>query len=164
MITLRKLKEKDIPFMAEWMSDKETKKIFQNDFMSMTEEEIRSFINNSFSKNHKHFAIVDDFDDEYLGTISLKNIDYINMNAEYAISSRKKTRGTGINSIATIKILEYAFGELKLKRVYLNVLTSNERAKKFYLKNGFLYEGTFKKHIKINGLYQDLEWYGKVNE
>ena len=42
-----------------------------------------------------------DQDDEYLGTISLKNIDLKNKNAEYAISTRKKARGTGANQQAT---------------------------------------------------------------
>lgn len=90
MIKIRKLEEKDIKFMLEWMHDYETLSIFQNDFLSVDENTAKQFINNSFSNVEQHFAIVDDDDDEYLGTISLKNINEKNKNAEYAISTRKK--------------------------------------------------------------------------
>ena len=163
MIKLRKLEKKDIPFMLEWMHDIENEKIFQNDFYSMNEKKCEEFIKNSFTTDNQHFAIVNDLDDEYLGTISLKNINYKNMNAEYAISTRKKIRGTGCALSATKTIIKYGFDELRLNKIYLNVLTSNERAKCFYKKVGFQYEGTFKKHILINNKYEDLEWYGIID-
>lgn len=39
----------------------------------MTLEKVKKFIENSFNEENKHFAIVNS-SDEYLGTISLKNI------------------------------------------------------------------------------------------
>lgn len=164
MIVLRKLKLKDIPYMLEWMHDEETNTMFQNDFISVDEEQAKKFIECSFTLENKHFAIVDDVYDEYLGTISLKNIDYKHKNAEYAISTRKKARGTGQNLVATRLLIKYAFDELKLHKIYLNVLANNKRAIKFYLKSGFSYEGTFKEHLYINGVYCDLDWYGVTNE
>ena len=121
MIKLRRLEMKDIKYMLEWMNYDETKLLFKNDFSLVNEQMAKLFIQNSFTKKNKHFAIVDDVNDEYLGTISLKKIDTNNKNAEYAISTRKKARGTGANLIATKLLLEYAFDELKLHKVYLNV-------------------------------------------
>lgn len=164
MKNLRKLELKDIPFMLEWMCDDECKNIFQKDFNSIREEQLKDFIENSFSSCNQNFAIIDEEDNEYLGTISLKNIDYKNRNAEYAISTRKKCRGTGINTEATKQLLNYAFNELHLNKVYLNVLSNNIRAISFYKKIGFKYEGTAKSHILINNNYMDLEWYGIINE
>lgn len=164
MIKLRKLDLKDAPFMLEWMHDEESKLIFQNDFASMTEEKVVNFISNSNDEKNKHFAIVDDKDDEYLGTISLKNIDMKNKNAEYAISTRKKARGIGCNKIATELMIKYGFEELGLHKIYLNVLSTNTRAIKFYKKCGFVYEGTFKDYLLINGEFKNLEWYGIINE
>lgn len=164
MIKIRKLKSKDIPYMLEWMHDNDTKKIFQTDFSSIGVSDIENFISNSFTENNHHFAIIDDKDDEYLGTISLKNIDYKNRNAEYAISTRKKVQGTGVNKEATFIILKYAFNELNLNKIYLNVLSTNIRAKKFYIKCGFTYEGTQKKQLLIENEYHDLEWYGILNK
>ena len=119
----------------------------------------KKFVEDSFREDQQHFAIVDDQDDEYLGTISLKNIDLKNKNAEYAISTRKKARGTGANQKATESLLKYGFDKLQLHRIYLNVLSSNKRAISFYIKCGFIYEGKFKDHLFIDDRYQDLEWY-----
>lgn len=164
MIKIRKLAEKDVPFMLEWMHDEESKSIFQAPFDAMTEEDVLKFVNNSFDDDNQHFAIVDDKDDEYLGTISLKNIDYKNKNAEYAISTRKKARGSGCNSVASHLLLTYAFDNLGLNRVYLCVLSSNVRAQKFYEKIGFIYEGKFKNHLYQNGEFKDLLWYGVLKD
>lgn len=105
MITLRKLQLKDVPLMLEWMHDEEAKHIFQNNFAEIDDVAAKKFVENSFREDQQHFAIVDDQDDEYLGTISLKNIDLKNKNAEYAISTRKKAIASGPNKISTINIV-----------------------------------------------------------
>ncbi len=161
MIRLRRLEIKDAPLMLEWMHSEESKSIFQNDFYHITLKQAEEFINSSFNDKNKHFAIVDDTD-EYLGTISLKNIDLKNMNAEYAISIREKARGKNISKAATEMLIDYGFQELNLNRIYLCVLSTNKRAKRFYEKMNFQYEGTFKKHLKVSGEFVDLLWFGLV--
>ncbi len=154
---LRKLLDKDADKMLEWMHDETVNQNFRFDFAGMTKERALNFIANSFTEENQHFAIVDD-SDEYLGTISLKNISTVDKNAEYAIVVRKSFWGTGVAKKATDEILKYAFENLKLHRVYLNVLDENIRANKFYQKYGFIYEGQFKQHlnlkVKIGGGYK----------
>ena len=76
MVKLRKLEEKDIPYMIEWMSDENLTKYLKNNFSRIANVETqKEFIRNSISESDINFAIVDDIDDEYLGTISLKNIE-----------------------------------------------------------------------------------------
>ena len=55
---------------------------------------------------------------------------------------------------ATKNIIEFAFNKLKLKKIYLNVMSNNVRAIKFYKKMEFQYEGTFKQHIKIQNQFK----------
>ena len=156
---LRKLKEKDIPYMLEWMHDSEINKIFSVNFGEYTHEMVSNFVKNSFDEENQHFAVVNQ-EDEYQGTISLKNISYTDSNAEYAVVFRKSAHGTGLAFQATEELLNYAFNELKLERVYLNVLEGNVRARKFYEKVGFTQEGMFKKHKYIQNQFQNLCWYG----
>ncbi len=161
---LRKLELKDMPGMLEWMHDEDINQYFQADFGHISEEAVRDFIINAQNdESNYNFAIIDSHDD-YLGTISLKHVDREAKNAEYAISTGKKAHGTGCAKIATDEILKYAFEELKLERVYLNVLSKNIRANKFYQKYGFIYEGEFKKHICIRGEFCDLKWYRMLKE
>lgn len=144
--------------MLEWMHDSDINSQFRVDFSKMTSSKVKEFIKNSFTKTEQHFAIVDD-KDEYMGTISLKNINPINHNAEYAIVTRKVAHGTGIALEATKEILAYAFQELMLHKVYLNVLEENKRANRFYEKCGFRFEGMAKEFLYMNGTYHNLNWY-----
>ena len=168
MIRLRPLEIKDAPYMLEWMHDPETRKYFQRDMGSTTAEEAERFCASAGEQGKPeeggslHFAIVDEAD-EYLGTISLKSISLQNRNAEYAISVRKCAQGSGAAAEATRLLLEKAFGEYGLHRVYLNVFSDNLRAIRFYEKCGFSYEGEFAEHICHEGKYQSLKWFGMVN-
>lgn len=159
---IRRLEKKDVEGMLGWMCDSEVNCFFQFDFASMTRERALEFVENSFTDETQHFAIVDD-GDHYLGTISLKNISKRDRNAEYAIVTRKEAWGGGAAREATKEIIRYAFEELGLHRVYLNVLEENVRANQFYVKCGFVLEGTFKDHLYLQGEYKNLNWYAMTN-
>lgn len=160
---LRKLMEKDAEKMLEWMHDPDINCYFRFDANDMNmERTIEFIIKSNESKTDRHYAIVNE-DDEYLGTVSLKNIDYKNKKAEYAISTRKKAHGTGVAYEATKEIIRIAFEELNLNRLYLNVLSINERAIKFYEKVGFIFEGESKQDIYIRGNFYNLKWFGITN-
>ena len=163
MYRLRKLEERDIPGMLEWMHDPELNRWFRFDATHMTEEKVRDFITASFSESARHYAITDE-SGEYLGTISLEDIDKENAHALYAVSLRKKAQGTGAAMAATKEVLRIAFEELGLERVYLNVLSENTRARRFYEKAGFRHEGTFRRHLRLRGEWQDWEWYAILRE
>lgn len=159
---IRRLEPKDAEFMLEWMHDKEINRAFRYPFSQSTKESVLMFIKNSYNENNRHFAVVNE-QDEYLGTVSLKNISRQNGSAEYAVVLRQKAQGTGVARKATEELIRYAFEELKLHKVYLNVLDINEKAKHFYQKCGFVYEGTAKDAIRLNGKYESLSWYGIIN-
>jgi diamine N-acetyltransferase len=156
---LRKLMPKDAEGMLGWMKDPSVNRFFRFEAEMMTTERVLDFIQLSQdTEKDMHLAIVDD-DDAYMGTISLKNIDIIASNAEYAISTCARVHGTGVAFEATKEILRIAFKDLNLHRVYLNVLEDNERANRFYQKLGFVFEGRFREHLMVHGELKSLNWY-----
>lgn len=167
MIHLRNLEAKDASFMLEWMHDPQIQKCFQKNMMGMSLEDAEKFCrrsaDNQLTEENRdlHYAIVDE-SDEYFGTISLKNIDLVSMSAEYAISTRKCIQGTGAAGEATKLLLIKGFRELGLHRIYLNVLSDNARAVRFYEKCGFVYEGEFRDHIRLEGKLKSLKWFGML--
>lgn len=158
-IHLRELQEKDAPYMLEWMKDPSISCFFRFDAQDMTEDSCRQFILDS-TKNAscRHYAIADETD-EYLGTVSLKNINCEKGEAEYAISTRKKAHGTGAALEATRRILQIAFYDLNLERVYLNVLAENQRANAFYRKAGYRFNYSEENAVEIRGEKKTLNWY-----
>lgn len=135
---LRKLQQKDAKYMLEWMHDENVNSYLGKDFSHMTLEQCEAFIFQSLFEqdSNRHYAIADD-NDEYMGTISLKNIDRETCRAEYAISCRTKAMGKGYAGEATQELFRIARGELGLNLIYLNVYDYNVRAQKLYLKVGF---------------------------
>ena len=161
---LRKPLEKDAEGMLSWMKNPRTAEIFATDFSSFTLDKVKNFIKTANAdENNLNMVCVDEYDN-YLGTVSLKNIDKRAKNAEYAISFSYESQGTGAAAFATKEILKYAFDNLGLERVYLNVIPQNERANNFYKKMGFVFEGEFRNHILINGKLCNLCWYSILKD
>lgn len=158
-IHLRPLEERDAPLMLEWQKEPSIMCFFRFDASRATVESCRAYIEAARREtDSRHYAIADE-NDEYLGTISLKHIDPVRKDAEYAISTRKCAHGTGAALAATRRLLTIAFGELGLERVYLNVLTENGRANAFYRKAGFVFDRTEPSAVEIRGEKKDLNWY-----
>lgn len=161
---LRALVEKDAELMYEWMHDEEVVYWMLTDFSSMTMEDCNEFIVKANQNDRNlHYAVCND-EDEYLGTISLKNINERDKSAEYAVIFRKKALGTGAALWATEKIIDIAFNDLHLNRIYLDVLCDNKRAVRFYEKMGFIKEGIWRKHFFLKNKYRDVLWLSILNE
>jgi len=133
---LRRLQEKDAPHMLEWMHDEELVRHMHRDFSAMKLENCRNFIQHSVeSGTDVHFAVADE-NDEYLGTVSLKDIR--DRHAEFGIVVRRKAMGHGIAAAGMKEILRYGFEQLSLDFVFWCVDRRNRRALSFYDKNKYL--------------------------
>ena len=157
MYTLRPLMEKDADRMVEMMRDEQTTRYLQIGGPNYTKETAVRFISQTtVESRHLHRAVVDEHD-VYHGSISLKNIDREKLEAEYAVSMHPEAQGKGAAAAATAQILEIAFQQLGLNRVYLNVLVENQRANKFYQKFGFRF--THRSTMVFHGEEKELNWY-----
>lgn len=162
---LRKLKMSDAPYMLEWMHDQDAVALLPTHFEEMTMGDCETFIQQSLiSTENIHLAICNEHDD-YIGTVSLKHVDRDNLSAEFAIVINKKAWGKGYARQAFSDILQVAFANNGLNRVYLCVFEDNVRAVKLYRKLGLHYEGMFRKHIRSkDGKFHDLCWYSVLRE
>lgn len=164
---IRSIEMKDLPLMYEWMHDEKVTENLQADFANFTEDRVKRFIESAMEQSddsdNLHYAIVDE-KDEYMGTISLKNINRQNRNAEYAIVTRSGAHGKGYAKAATMDILRLGFQKLSLEKIYLYVSVNNIGANKFYHKCGFKEEGVFRKHMCIGGKLEDIRWYSMLKE
>lgn len=132
---LRKLQVKDAPFMLEWMHDIKVVQYLRGDFPNKTEDDCLGFINKAQDETENiHLAIVNDHD-EYMGTVSLKNIR--KSTAEFGIALRTCAIGKGYATFAMKEILEYGYRERGIAIVHWCVDQGNLRAIRFYEKQGY---------------------------
>jgi RimJ/RimL family protein N-acetyltransferase len=99
------------------------------------------------------FAIV--VDDRLVGGCVLMNEDPLARHASVGISLVLDAAGKGYGTDALRVLVEYAFTRRNLRRVYLQVLASNERAIASYRKVGFVEEGRLREHCWARGVYVD---------
>jgi RimJ/RimL family protein N-acetyltransferase len=99
-----------------------------------------------------------------IGTCQLVNINAVNRSAELQIKLLPEFWSKGYGTFATIHLLSYAFIDLNLRRVYLHVFESNERAIRLYQKVGFVKEGLMRMSEYINGAYISLVIMGLLRD
>lgn len=158
---LRRLELKDAPLMLEWMHNSNVTKWLYTDFSNKEVEDCEEFIQSSW-RNHAsdlHLAIVDE-SDLYYGTVSLKHIDLIRREAEFAITMRECAMGKGLSALAMKEILRLGRERLHLEKIYWCVNIANERAVRFYDKHKFKrIEQVPEEICKRYDNVKDLIWY-----
>lgn len=93
-----------------------------------------------------------------IGTIGLTNIDFRNQQAELGrlLIGEEAYLRQGYATEATLVLLDYAFSELNLHRVYLKVLADNEPAVRLYLRCHFRIEGRCRDANFSGGRFHDV--------
>ena len=155
---LRNLELKDAPLMLEWMHDESVVGKLKGNFIEKTLADAESFILASANKEKNiHLAVVSD-EDEYMGTVSLKNVE--DGSAEFAVAVRQKAMGKGYAWFALEEILNKAFAEYGLESVYWCIARTDERALRFCDKHVFHENVDIPE--KVLSRYKDLDnlkWY-----
>ncbi|PWT26235.1 hypothetical protein CPT75_03415 [Butyrivibrio fibrisolvens] len=163
---LRELQIKDAYRMYEWMHNADVIKDLHTDFYRLTLNDCFTFIANATQKSSAlHLAIAND-NDEYMGTVSLKNIR--DSSAEFAIAVHPEAMGRGYSIFAMEKILEIGIKNYNLRNIYWCVSPANKRAIRFYDKNNFKRIDYQNLSLPNNVCYSDEEkrhyiWYSYEN-
>lgn len=158
-IILRKLEIADAEPMLEWLLDPNIYEKMQYDPKQQSLEGCCAFIRKSWDdESNLHYAI-SNRENTYLGTVSLKNIDKKNQNAELGIVVHPFAMRLGVATKALRAIFQKAFEDLGLNKVYLCVRCDNERAVEFYRKNKMTCEGCFKQHLFVMDHFRDIFWF-----
>ncbi|MBB3108716.1 RimJ/RimL family protein N-acetyltransferase [Paenibacillus phyllosphaerae] len=96
-------------------------------------------------------------DDHLVGFAALHGIEWNNQSAKLAVGiGDPDDRGKGYGIDAVRMTLRYAFHELNLNRVSLEVIAYNEAAYRTYLKAGFTQEGRLRSAVLRGGQSFDL--------
>lgn len=158
-VRLRAIERTDLPTFVRWFNDPDVRQfLLMSEPMSMAMEE-RWFENRLSRTDDYLFGIEAHVGDAWvhIGNNGLHRVEWKNRLATFGIALGEKAYwGQGYGTDATRTILRYAFGELNLHRVELDVYDFNPRGIRCYEKAGFRHEGVRREAIFRNGQYHDV--------
>ena len=156
-IVLRSFEERDIENKVRWINNPENNQYLHYQIPLEVEKTRNWFLH---KKNETRLDLVIEYQGIPVGLIGLLAIDPDNQKAEFYISMGETAyKRKGISTRAIQILLEYAFVDLRLNKVYLNVDADNEAACGLYEKTGFLCEGTFVEDMYHRGKLIDRKRY-----
>ena len=105
-----------------------------------------------------HWAIECRDDSGFIGNTGLHDIDHQNRHCSWGIWIGPPERwGRGYGTEACMLAVEYAFRQLAMEKVMLQVYAGNQRARRVYHKAGFTSEGVLSRHHWSDGQLIDVE-------
>ena len=159
-IYLRLLERDDLKKRVKWINDREINQNLGFDFPANIDKTNAWFQNTLMDSSRMNFSIVDTESKQVIGMAGFLGINMKNRNAEFYITiGEKGFWGKGIADDSIKLLLDYAFKELGLEKVYLHTFDYNKRAGRVYERNGFKKEGIFRKHIWKQGELRDIIYY-----
>lgn len=150
---------------VSWLNDKEMSTIILSAETTTTLEECKEYATEMIQSNNNHFfAMVAHDTNEHIGNFRLGPHDRHNNRIQLGMMiGNKEYWGKGIGTEVVRLGLEFAFRNLKVHKVFLDVREDNRGAIKIYEKNGFFHEGILKEHVFKNERYYDLVLMSAIN-
>jgi len=153
---------------AQWNRDSEYMRLLDAEPPRLhSTKAIKEWLEKEFEKatDMYWFAIRALEDDRLLGDLTLSVINWGSRDAFVGIGiGEREFWGKGYGTDAMHLILHYAFTELNLRRVTLNVFEFNQRAIRSYEKVGFRLEGRQRQYIQREGRRWDILYMGILRE
>ncbi len=157
-VRLRPIERDDLPRFVEWFGDPEVRRHLALYLPFSLAQEERWFENlqGQLERQESIVLAIETAEGVHIGNIGLHAINWKDRNAELGIAIGEKAywdQGYGSDAIRTM--LNLAFREMNLHRVYLRVDADNDRGIRCYEKTGFRREGAFRDTVFKDGKYYD---------
>ena len=155
-ITVRPSCWEDIETFYRWELRSEVSEFFSIRDGQTYEEVVRRYIEADNAENERQFTICSRESGEMIGRIVLSDIiEGWKMEVLRIYIAEPGDRGKGYGTQAMEWIMDLAFNELDMKRIYLDYYTGNP-ARYLYEKLGFQHEGCLRDNCGKNGKLYDV--------
>lgn len=157
---LRSPEREDLDAFVEWSNDaRVTRHLKPRGPVGRAQHERRfERMLESQGKDSWFFVICRLGDRRPIGNCGLFEIDFRHGGAGIGITiGDAENRSQGLGTDALEALLDFGFGTLRLERMWLDVYTSNARARRSYEKAGFTLEGTFRHAYHRDGQFIDSD-------
>lgn len=124
---------------------------------SFSREEVTSFLKKSLAEEDRRWFFLCDPQGRIAAESVIFDIDPRTRCASFRIAFfHPEDRGRGLGTWLTRRMVRFAFEELRLHRLELEVFSFNPRARHVYEQAGFRREGVRREAVLDNGRYADV--------
>lgn len=152
-IKLIPLTKQYLGMVFEWRNRFDVRKNMYTNHEITKEEHLSWFERIDIDTTKSYFIF--ELDNKPCGVIGFVDVDNASKSSSWVFYSGD-TAIRGIGSLMEITALDYAFNQMKLEKLYCEVLEFNGPVIKFHKKHGFQQEGIFKKHHFAEGEFWDV--------
>ena len=147
--------------MYRLFQDKNVVDFIYGEYANISMDEVKSIIQNKIENSHEIHKVILNDENEFVGIVSLTNINKTEETAELLICVNSDFFTKGYAWYGVCEILKYAFNFLNLRGIYWCVSNCNSRALQFFNKHGFnTADEDIPDEIKNRHLNEhDLTWY-----
>ncbi len=161
---LRAIEREDIPTFVKWLNDPEVRHYLEM-YLPMSKAEEEGWFEAQLKDDSSRIFAIETEEGVHIGNISLGDLDWKNRNAFLGIViGEKEYWEQGYGTDAVIALLDFAFKEMNLHRIYLFTYDFNQRAIRCYEKCGFRHEGRARQAHFQDGRYHDHILMGILRE
>jgi RimJ/RimL family protein N-acetyltransferase len=158
-VFLRPAERDDLSRFVRWLNDAEIAQYLAVRAplsLPLEEKWFETMLGNQ-GKSDFHFVICLLADERPIGTIGLHGVSWEMGHTSVGIAiGERDAIGQGLGTDAMNAIVDFAFGELRLERIELDVYAFNPRARRSYEKVGFTHEGTLREAHLHHGDHVDV--------
>ena len=155
LVVLRAVEQEDIKALRAWRNLPEVRRNLRafKEISGTMQQKWYDSIGNNSSDNHIYFAI--DYNDCLVGVCGLHYINWCIRSAEASVMIAPDFSGKGIATDAIKILVDYAFGECNLNKVFCEILSINTASLKVFERVGFKKDGVLRDNFFVDGKYFD---------
>lgn len=162
-VTLRDVTEGDRERLLAWRNSPDVAAYMYSDHVISREEHDRWFDGLAGDPGRRYWVI--ETNGRPVGLANLADISRAHGRCAWAYYlADPSVRGLGVGSYVEYRMLEYVFGDLGLRKLWCEVLASNEAVWKLHMRYGFRQEALFRAHVVKAGRTQDVVGLGILAE
>jgi diamine N-acetyltransferase len=159
LVFLRPAERTDIPTFVRWLSDDGTTRNLdlRSPIGLALEERWFEDLLEHHGRDRWLFVVCRQLDGRAVGSIDLHELDLTNGGCGLGVvigDPADRSQGYGRDAIGAL--LDFAFDQLRLERVWLDVYAANADARRLYERIGFVLEATFRHGVYRGGRFDDV--------
>jgi len=165
-VILRAFERDDADRCYRWMNDPNIVRTLKTRYPIAFQNEVE-WLERAMNPtaNDRHFAIERKDDRSHVGNASIHDIEWVSRTGWFGLFIGEPAawnRGFGGDAIQTL--VRFAFDEMNLVKLRINVFDYNERAKHILVGQGFVQEGKLQRDFYRDGAYHDIVILSKFRE